>query len=107
MKILVLNAGSSSQKIRLYELAGDALPPEAPPAPLWAADADWGSKPGRMTITVTARGETWTTEELVDEREKILARLLQILWRGEVPLLQQPADIELVGRGMLTGVAAD
>lgn len=39
MKILVLNAGSSSQKSCLYDL-GDALPIE-PPQPLWSAQIDW------------------------------------------------------------------
>src|SRR6266446_4745502 len=48
VKILVLNAGSSSQKSRLYE-AGDSLPDVAP-SPLWEADADWGQHQGTTTI---------------------------------------------------------
>ena len=56
MKILVLNAGSSSQKSRLYEL-GDSLPDLAP-APLWQADADWGQHTGTTTLKVqNKRGE--------------------------------------------------
>jgi acetate kinase len=37
MKILVLNAGSSSQKSCLYEIPEDSLPTE-PPQPLWSAN---------------------------------------------------------------------
>lgn len=40
MKILVLNAGSSSQKSCLYNL-NPASNPEQPPAPLWEASIDW------------------------------------------------------------------
>jgi acetate kinase len=39
MKILILNAGSSSQMSRLYELAGSL--PGLAPTPIWQADTDW------------------------------------------------------------------
>jgi acetate kinase len=38
VKIVVLNAGSSSQKSKLYELAEEL--PEQPPRPLWKANAE-------------------------------------------------------------------
>jgi acetate kinase len=41
MKILVLNAGSSSQKCSLFQIA-DSIP-EAPPDPLWEAEIDWST----------------------------------------------------------------
>jgi acetate kinase len=39
MKILVLSAGSSSQKSCLYELKAET--PAAPSQPLWEAEIDW------------------------------------------------------------------
>jgi acetate kinase len=39
MKILVLNAGSSSHKLSLYELGKDL--PEYPPPPLWEKKIEW------------------------------------------------------------------
>jgi acetate kinase len=43
MKILVVNAGSSSLKCWYHDLLGDAL--DAPPAqPLWSKDVDWDEK---------------------------------------------------------------
>ena len=44
MKILVLNAGSSSQKCSLYEVSRGSS--AAPPMPLWERKADWSEKRG-------------------------------------------------------------
>src|ERR1700677_2035062 len=44
MKILAINGGSSSFKLRLDEVHGD--PPSAPPAPLWESHFDL--KPGAL-----------------------------------------------------------
>jgi acetate kinase len=103
MKILVLNAGSSSQKIRLYELAGDAAPALTPLAPLWAADADWGSKPESMKVTLTAGEKQATTEEPISEREEILTRLLSSLWQGEMAVIAQPSEIDVIGHRVVHG----
>ena len=103
MKILVLNAGSSSQKIRLYEIAGDAAPGLKPPAPLWAADADWGSKSESMKLTVTAGEKQATTEEPMHERKEILTRLLSSLWQGELAVIKQPSEIDIIGHRVVHG----
>src|SRR5690348_1598394 len=55
MRILVLNSGSSSQKISLYDV-GDRLP-ESPPAPVWYGRVEW--RGGRVQ-TVIAQGHTVT-----------------------------------------------
>lgn len=80
MKILVLNAGSSSQKIRLYELAGDENVSSPAPVPLWAADADWSHHAGRVMITLSVGAEQSTSELLESSRKDILTHLLQRLW---------------------------
>jgi acetate kinase len=103
MKILVLNAGSSSQKIRLYELASETAPTLTPPAPLWAADADWGQKSASMTITRTVAGETTTEEQPVGERAEILDRLLASLWQGKHAVIQRPDEIDLIGHRVVHG----
>jgi acetate kinase len=103
MKILVLNAGSSSQKICLYEIDGDVNPPLTPPVPLWAADLDWSKKTGHVLLTTTARGQTWTTEETAGERIETLTRLLQGLWQGETQVVSEPAEIAVVGHRVVHG----
>ena len=55
MKILVLNAGSSSQKSCLYEFKAEE--PPIPSRPLWEADIDWSHRPGLAELKVaTAQG---------------------------------------------------
>ena len=48
MKILVLNSGSSSQKVSLYEI-GDALP-ENPPVPVWEGRIEWNGDTAAITV---------------------------------------------------------
>lgn len=103
MKILVLNAGSSSQKIRLYDLAEGSSLPETPPPALWAADADWTGKAGKVTVTLTSRGETSTSEQPQGKRVEILGRLLQALWQGDSAVVKQPGDIAVVGHRVVHG----
>lgn len=56
MKILVLNAGSSSQKCCLYDLNDR---PIEPIEPLWEAQIDWTHQPNLAEVTVkTAQGES-------------------------------------------------
>lgn len=103
MKILVLNAGSSSQKIRLFEIAEHPAPALTPPVPLWAADIDWGNEADRMTITLSVKGERSTRVERASKREEILTRLLQSLWQGKTAVVQSPAEITAVGHRIVHG----
>jgi acetate kinase len=102
MKILVLNAGSSSQKIRLYELSGDEEPASAPPPPLWAADADWGDGE-QATITLSAGNQRVTSEHPGSQRGEILTHLLQQLWQGDLAVLKAPSEITVVGHRVVHG----
>ena len=103
MKILVLNAGSSSQKIRLYELTGDETPSSTPSTPLWAADADWGEQAEHATITLHVGDKSATTEHPAGDRKEILTHLLQQLWQGEMAVVKQPSDIAVVGHRVVHG----
>ena len=105
MKILVLNAGSSSQKIRLYELAGDEARRVAPPVPPWAADVDWSQQAGRVTIAISAGAERSTLELPAGSRQDILGQVLQRLWQGKLAVLQGPTDIAVVGHRVVHGGA--
>src|SRR5207247_10467609 len=79
MKILVLNAGSSSHKVSLYQL-GESLPDDPPP-PLWEAKIDWHDHIG------------------IDAVEQ----LLTALWSGKSPVLRSPDDIDMVGHRIVHG----
>jgi acetate kinase len=102
MKILVLNAGSSSQKSRLYEI-GDTVP-TLPPEPLWEGNADWTQEKGTATIEITpAHGETVKQEISVGSRSEIVEQMLKTLWSGQTRVIEQPTDIQLVGHRVVHG----
>ncbi len=102
MKILVLNAGSSSQKSRLYELE-DPLP-DLPIAPLWEAYADSTEYPGVTEVKITtAQGQTLEEELQADSRQDVVAHLLNTLWSGKTQVIAQPSDIDIVGHRIVHG----
>ena len=89
MKILVLNAGSSSKKSRLYEVQGSL--PEQPPAPLWAADAELGGqgKEGTLKVT-TAQGEVLEEKIQANSHEEAIRHALPALWSGKTQVIAGP-----------------
>lgn len=102
MKILVLNAGSSSQKSCLYDLA-DALP-EVPPAPIWEAQLDWTHAEGKAELEVqTQQGAAHNEQLESDSRFADTQRMLETLWTGETKVIDQPDQIDAVGHRVVHG----
>ncbi len=101
MKILVLNAGSSTQKSRLYDI-GDTLPTE-PPEPLWEGDADWTKEKGSVEIKIQAHGKTIKQQIPAGSRSEIVEQILKTLWSGETQVIEKPDDIEIVGHRVVHG----
>ncbi len=101
MKILVLNAGSSSQKSQLYDI-GNTLPVE-PPEPLWKGDADWTKEKGTAEIEIHAHGKTIKQQVPTGSRSEIVEQLLKTMWRGETQVIETPHEIEMVGHRVVHG----
>ncbi|PSB41737.1 acetate kinase [filamentous cyanobacterium Phorm 6] len=102
MKILVLNAGSSSQKSCLYQL-NDTLP-DRPPQPLWEAKIDWTQREGAGELQVkTAAGHTLEEEFASDSRAEAIARMLETLWQGKTQVINSLKDIDIVGHRVVHG----
>src|SRR5215471_2651106 len=80
MKILVLNAGSSSHKLSLFEF-GDTLP-NSPAARLWEARKEW-------------RNGTAHTKPVTD--------LVRTLWSGPSRVIDSPEGIYAVGHRIVHG----
>lgn len=112
MKILVLNAGSSSQKSSLYDL-GDVLP-ESPPEPIWevrmeygvagAEDDETGESSSHLTrVRTKARGKT--SDSLVDvgSRREATEHMLASLWKGRAAVVSGPQEIDVVGHRVVHG----
>src|SRR5437868_5691725 len=100
MKILVLNSGSSSQKICLFDL-GDTLPDD-PPVCLWDAQVEW--EDGGATFAAnTLNGTTRRGRVEIASRPKALEHLLKELWSGEEHVLSSAAEIDVAGHRIVHG----
>ncbi|MFM1843611.1 MAG: hypothetical protein RLZZ490_2354 [Cyanobacteriota bacterium] len=102
MKILILNAGSSSQKSCLYAVSPDHLPSH-PPEPLWEAMIDWTVHSGQGELTVKVNGEKQKIELATDDRQQGIAIMLETLVQGQNPLLGSLNDIDVVGHRVVHG----
>jgi acetate kinase len=102
MKILVLNAGSSSQKSCLYDLA-DILP-DTPPEPIWEASIDWTHHEGFAEIKVKPQhGKVLEEEISTTSRSEIIAHMLETLWSGETSVLKSPSEVDMIGHRVVHG----
>jgi acetate kinase len=101
MKILVLNAGSSSQKCNLFEIGNET--PSSPPTPLWEGNIGWsGRGTGRLRVRNSAGA---TFEEKFRARSEVVALRLMLrqLWSGRTAALQDPGEIDVVGHRIVYG----
>ncbi|MFY9987881.1 MAG: acetate kinase [Chthoniobacterales bacterium] len=102
MKILVLNAGSSSQKSCLYEFNPEALP--SPSQPLWEAEIDWTHRRALAELKVTTAHGASLEESLKSEsRSDATGHMLRTLWSGKTQTITQPNDIDIVGHRVVHG----
>lgn len=102
MKILVLNAGSSSQKSRLYDLSGRL--PDLAPTPLWQADADWTRHQGSTELKITTASGAVLEENLpTDTRSDVIMHMFKTLWNGKTQVITQASDIDIVGHRVVHG----
>jgi acetate kinase len=102
VKILVLNAGSSSQKSRLYELTGSL--PGLAPAPRWQADADWTVHQGTTELKISTAGGATLEENLhTDVRTEVINHMLKTLWSGKTQVIAQASDMDIVGHRVVHG----
>jgi acetate kinase len=101
MKILVLNAGSSSQKSCLYEVTQVT---DVSIEPLWESTVDWTHHPGVAEVKVkTSNGKTLQSDISSQSRLDVHAYLLDTLWQGETQVIESLNDIEVVGHRVVHG----
>lgn len=101
-KVLVLNAGSSSLKSCLYELA-DSLP-QAPPVPLWEGRLEWEEPFGNVRLRAKREGRQVMDEQPdLDSESAAAGYLLQTLWEGPASVLAGPEEVDVVGHRVVHG----
>jgi acetate kinase len=102
MKILVLNAGSSSQKSCLYDMT-TTIPPLAP-QPLWEGKINWTEDKNQAEITVkTAIGATLQETVVSDSPQVQFAYLLSTLIHGATQVIDDLSVIDVVGHRVVHG----
>ncbi|AFY85136.1 acetate kinase [Oscillatoria acuminata] len=101
MKILVLNAGSSTQKNYLYELEKGPLNEMSPP--LWSGKIDWSRQEGMAEIEVKSGNQKLAETRPSESREKAIASLLETLWQGKTQAIADPSEIDVVGHRIVHG----
>jgi len=104
MKILVLNAGSSSLKSSLYELGSDTLP-QNPPEPIWSANIDWTVADSSGILTVKTQETKQKIELKSEDCDRAIASMLNTLVAGDSQVLNQLSEIDLVGHRVVHGGA--
>ena len=101
MKILVLNSGSSSHKLSLYEI-GDILP-ENPPVPLWEGRIEWRGDTAVVTVR-NSSGISRNHKLKGVSSEWALKGLLTTLWSGETRSIASAAAIDAVDHTVTHGI---
>ncbi|MDJ0600190.1 MAG: acetate kinase [Crocosphaera sp.] len=102
MKILVLNAGSSSQKSCLYSIEENTLP-NHPPNPLWTANIDWTVAKNEGILTVKANGIKQEITLDIAHKTQAIPKMLNTLITGKTKVIEQLSDINVVGHRVVHG----
>ena len=103
MKILVLNAGSSSQKSALYDFQNfqDSY---APLRPLWSAEIAWNTGTETANLHVeTLSGEEYSGQFPNNDRKSGMLQMLQTLWSGCTQVITTASAIDAVGHRIVHG----
>jgi acetate kinase len=102
MKVLVLNAGSSSLKSCLYEMS-EALP-QTPPVPAWEGHMEWEELFKNVWLRVKKSGQQVIHKRLDIQSEGPAAEyMLRTLWQGPTQVLSSPDEVDMVGHRVVHG----
>ncbi len=95
MKILVVNAGSSSHKLCFYDLDHDE-----PVEPLWQGSIDWDVP---LLKVKTHNGAKFELNLKGIQVKEGLDFLLKTLWEGQTQVIEGPSEIEKIGHRVVHG----
>lgn len=101
MKILVLNAGSSSHKSCLYDIEdGQSV---FPSQPLWEGNIDWTKHANTAEFTIIAREQRFQKIFVADSRQAAVEYMLSTLCSGTTQVIDRLSDIDAVGHRVVHG----
>jgi acetate kinase len=100
MKILVLNAGSSSQKTRLYEI--EKRIPEDPPTPLWEAEIEVSGGSAEVRLK-NSSGRHVEQNVAIEPGSASVGALLGNLWSDTSKALGAPVVADVIAHRVVNG----
>src|ERR1022692_3975910 len=100
MKILVLNAGSSSQKTCLYRI--ESVLPEHPPVPLWEGRIQLDGDQAEIRAK-DSRGATFEDSIKVQQGTSSVAQLLDNLWSQKAQAVAALSAVDVVAHRIVNG----
>ncbi len=102
MKILVFNAGSSTQKSALFDLEPNSSPD--PVDPLWEGKLEWEGNKEKLTVR-NASGKEFKEASVVAEvyRKASVQKMLQKLWQLPTQVIADGSEIGAIGHRIVHG----
>ncbi|MBA3721354.1 MAG: acetate kinase [Parachlamydiaceae bacterium] len=97
MLILVVNAGSSTYKLSLFNIINDR-----PVDPMWNGVIDWGQSIPSLSIQVPNKQKINQNLDGISKDDG-LQILLESLWKGDTKVISGSSDIERVGHRVVHG----
>lgn len=102
MKILVLNAGSSSFKLAIYDIT--SIPPKKPQDPIWEGDVDWSQNKNAPLLHASLSNGIFIEQTLnLNKPSDILNCLLKTTTDGTTKCLNSLSDIDIIGHRVVHG----
>ena len=102
MKILVLNAGSSSQKSSLYYIPNDERSQDVITL-LWSGSIDFSQQQGIAKLKVESNGVVWEDNQETEDRLVGMEALFKMLCEGDTAVLESWTEIDFVGHRVVHG----
>ncbi|MDR9402881.1 MAG: acetate kinase [Halothece sp. Uz-M2-17] len=102
MKILILNAGSSSQKSSLYYIPDDERSQDVITL-LWSGSIDFSQQQGVAKLKVESNGVVWEDQQKTEDRLVVMEALFKMLCEGDTAVLASWQEIDFVGHRVVHG----
>lgn len=102
MKVLVLNAGSSSQKSCLYDFSGEKIP-KNPLKPIWEASIDWTLNDSKGLLTIEIKEKKTEIELPSQNRLEGIEKMLNTLVTNSTKVIDSLSQIDIVGHRVVHG----
>ena len=100
MRILVLNAGSSSLKCDLYAAGSQKVDENW----IWQAEADWKELPGPASVRIKRANDAGIESEIqIDSLEAVAEHLLRSVISKDSSVVQSFSDIDIVAHRVVHG----